>query len=247
VSQLPEIGFRVGALNGKRPKRRLPPLARQSSEASNVSLIRRPRFIRASSLQVNQGQALSERFMLQRVLRRIPFLRRFFMTEIEAFLTRLRRIVADPARCEEWFARTAELFELFRKRLYDRHDVCSSKRPAFRDKEQVDRALADLRQLILRAEVAAEGNPRFVLTSVRHRIEMTRRALAALIPRDSPLNAGPIEEQRVDIDDQELISAIRQRALRNRQVVLNSLEAINQSRKLLRDRARQNLNGAFIA
>jgi hypothetical protein len=155
------------------------------------------------------------------------------MSEIEAFLTRLSQIVADPARRADSSAHTVELFELFRKRLYARHNVFPSKRPALRDKQQVDRALAELRQFILRAEVAAEADTRLVFTRIRHRIDMTRRALAAHIPRESNLDPQPVEEQHDNNDDWELISGIRQRALRNRRTVLNSLEAIHQSRRLL--------------
>jgi hypothetical protein len=62
------------------------------------------------------------------------------LTEVEAFLARLCQIVAHPALREESSARTIELVEFFRKRLYARYGVCPSKRPACCDKQQVDRS-----------------------------------------------------------------------------------------------------------
>lgn len=103
----------------------------------------------------------------------------------QVFLTRLRRIVGEPALREESSARALELFDQVKVQLYAQFGISPSDRPTLTAKEQVDRALAELRQSILSEEVAAVGAASIVLTAVRHRIEMTRRALATRLARDS--------------------------------------------------------------
>jgi hypothetical protein len=143
------------------------------------------------------------------------------MIEVEAFLARLRQISAHPALRDERSVRAIELFELYRKRLYARYRMDSPQRPTPCDKQHVDRTLAELRQLILRAEVGTQANSRLVFTAVRHRIDMTRRALAALIPLETA-GAEPTEAQRAENEDR--IGARRDGIL-DRRIVLRSLLA----------------------
>jgi hypothetical protein len=118
------------------------------------------------------------------------------MIENVAFLRRLRQIVSEAASREERNDQALALFNSYRKRLYSQLGIGPSNRPTGTAKAYVDRVLADLRLKVLEAEVWAVDSSAAVFTTVRHRIEMARRALAIRIVEDGVPRSHTVRVQK---------------------------------------------------
>jgi hypothetical protein len=79
--------------------------------------------------------------------------------------------------------------------------------------------------MVLKAELDAPAGSAGIFATVRHRIEMMRRALDIRITADEDIHEA-------SQDDRRLIDTIRRR-LRDARAILKSCEAIRKSRDLL--------------
>jgi hypothetical protein len=101
-----------------------------------------------------------------------------------AFAARLARIVEafDPLDgCPD---QALALFDAHTAELYRRLDIHPLARPTTTTKLVADGVLSDLRLRLLRAELAAAGPAAALLATLRHRVDMCRRALAMQMTRD---------------------------------------------------------------
>jgi hypothetical protein len=175
------------------------------------------------------------------------------MSPNAAFLTRLCRIADASAPREERSACASALLDAYTTRLYDRLGITATPRPSRRAKAQAEDVLGDLRLRVLKMEIGAPACAAEIFATTRHRIEMTRRALAIRLASDE--GAGDRSVARVRAADrviavrpsrlkpgQRRATACREdrrwiaeihRRLDDRRVIATSWEAIRQSRYLL--------------
>jgi hypothetical protein len=160
------------------------------------------------------------------------------MNKSGSLVVSLRRIAEDTSQPDR-IAQAFALFDAYKAALYRQHDIGPCNRPARLAKAEADRALADLRSDVLRAEIAAAAPAVIILTAVRHRIEMARRALAIRIVAEA--GATLLQEfggsatdpgAYAAADDWTWISGLR-RDLRDRHWLFESMTAIRRSRDLL--------------
>jgi hypothetical protein len=159
------------------------------------------------------------------------------MSANAAFVTRLRHIVDTSVPSDERAVRAMALLDLHKARLYDQLGITPSCRPTVQAKTQAEDALDDLRLKVLKVEIDAPASSTEIYAGIRHRIEMTRRALAIRLTD----NEERMDRVLLDIefcpgcfrpDDRRWIDAVRDR-LRDRHTVAASWEAIRDSRDLL--------------
>jgi hypothetical protein len=113
------------------------------------------------------------------------------MSDNAVFLKRLQRTLAKAGSANDCAEQVIALFDDYRGQLYRQLDIDSATQPTTTTKMVADCTLNDLRQRILKAEIETAEPWRAVLTAVRGRVDMARRALATHIAKDD-VAAAPL-------------------------------------------------------
>jgi hypothetical protein len=113
------------------------------------------------------------------------------MSDNAVFVKRLQQTLLEAGSANGCAERAIALFDDYRGQLYRQLDIDSATRPTTTTKMVADCTLNDLRQRILKAEIETGEPWRTILTAVRGRVDMARRALATHIAKDD-VAAAPL-------------------------------------------------------